>query len=112
MEFFRTYPAEFAFLVQLNTDLEKMPIEDASVHWCEEASPFLPVARLVLPVQDAYDVARKNLIEGDYSFSPTHAVVAHRPLGGINRARLVVYQAMSALRREENARPLGEPSAP
>jgi hypothetical protein len=34
------------------------------------------------------------------SFSPWHALEEHRPLGGINRARRIVYPASSELRHE------------
>ncbi len=112
VEFFRTNSAEFDFVVQLNADPEKMPIEDATVPWSEERSPFRAVARLILPAQEAYDAARKNLVEGDYSFSPAHSLVAHRPLGGINRARLAVYAVLADLRRRTNNRPTEEPAAP
>lgn len=109
MEFFRTNPAEFDFVVQLNTDLEKMPIEDPTVPWPEKESPYRKVARLVLPAQNAYENSLKNEVEGDYSFSPAHTLEAHRPLGGINRARLTVYTAMAERRRRENNRPIEEP---
>jgi hypothetical protein len=36
------------------------------------------------------------------SFNPWHAVPAHKPLGGINRLRQAVYQAISKLRHEMN----------
>jgi hypothetical protein len=37
--------------VQVQTDSFLMPIEDATVHWPEDLSPYLPVARLRLPTQ-------------------------------------------------------------
>lgn len=108
--FFRSHAAEFLVTVQLNTDLEKMSIEDAQHEWSEEESPYRPVARIVIPVQDAFDPARADIVDGNFSFSPAHTLTAHRPLGGINRARLVAYTAMSTLRRQENQRPQTEPT--
>ena len=35
-----------------------MPVEDASVQWPEDESPYRAVARLVLPQQDAMSEAR------------------------------------------------------
>ena len=105
VEFFRTHPVEFDLLVQLDTDLEKMPIEDAQAPWREEASSYRPVARIGIPVQDAFDPARADIVDGNFSFSPAQSLVAHRPLGGINRARLVAYTALSNLRRQENTGP-------
>ena len=111
VEFFRTHPVEFDVVVQLNTDLEKMPIEDAQAPWSEEASPYRPVARISLPVQNAFDPVRVDIVDGNFSFSPAHSLVAHRPLGGINRARLVAYTALSNLRRQENNRSATEPTS-
>ena len=110
VEFFRTHPVEFDVVVQLNTDLEKMPIEDAQAPWSEEESPYRPVAKISIPAQNAFDPARANIVDGNFSFSPAHTLLAHRPLGGINRARLVAYTALSNLRRQENKRPVAEPT--
>ncbi len=109
--YFKSNDAEFDVVVQLNTDLEKMPIEDAKAKWSEEESPYQVVARLVIPVQDAFDPARADIVDGNFSFSPAHSLIAHRPLGGINRARLVAYTAMATLRRQENNRPVAEPTS-
>ncbi len=93
VEFFRTHSAEFNFVVQLNTDPKTMPIEDAQAPWSEEESPYRPVARIVIPAQNAFGEARADIVDNDFSFSPAHTLAAHRPLGGINRARLVAYTA-------------------
>ena len=111
VEFFRNTPAEFDFVVQLCTDPETMPIEDAQKPWPEDQSPYRPVARIVLPAQNAFDQARAEVVDGDFSFSPAHTLIAHRPLGGINRARLVAYTALAALRRQETGRTLAEPTS-
>ncbi len=108
--FFQQTPVVFDVQVQLNTDLEEMPIEDAQAPWSEEESPYRTVARLTIPVQDAFDPAREDVVDGNFSFSPAHSLVAHRPLGGINRARLAAYTAMANLRRQENNRPTAEPT--
>jgi hypothetical protein len=34
------------------------------------------------------------------SFNPWHALPDHRPLGGFNRTRRDIYQAMAAFRQE------------
>ena len=111
VEFFRTRSAEFDFVVQLNTDPEKMPIEDARAPWSEEESPYRPAARITIPAQNAFGPARADVVDNDFSFSPAHTLVAHRPLGGINRARLVAYTALSTLRRQEMGRPNSEPTS-
>jgi hypothetical protein len=111
LSYFKSNAAEFDFVVQLNTDLDKMPIEDATAPWPEEESPYRPVARLVLPVQTAFDSARHDVVDGNLSFSPAHTLAAHRPLGSINRARLAAYTALATLRRQENDRPTAEPAS-
>ncbi|MHA7628800.1 catalase family protein [Corallococcus sp. M7] len=107
--FFRAHPAEFVVGVQLCTDLERMPVEDANVEWSEEESPYQPVARLVFPAQDAYDPALQDAVDEAMSFSPAHSLAAHRPLGGIMRARMAVYEAVGRARREQNGQPVKEP---
>jgi hypothetical protein len=109
IEFFRTHPAEFQVCIQLCTDLEKMPVEDASAGWPEDESPYVPVARLTFPVQDAYARERKAFVEGDLSFCPAHSLAAHRPLGSLSRARMRAYDVLGTARRRENGRPLTEP---
>ena len=37
------------FMVQVQTDPHRMPMEDATVKWPERLSPYVPVARLRLP---------------------------------------------------------------
>ena len=44
VDFFRTNGREWEVRAQLCTDLEAMPIEDASVRWPEDQSPYVPVA--------------------------------------------------------------------
>jgi hypothetical protein len=83
VEFFRTNSAVWDIQVQLCTNLETMPIEDASVTWPETESPFLSVARLHMPAQDAWCADRVELVDERMSFSVWHALAAHRPLGGI-----------------------------
>ncbi|MEI9929875.1 MAG: catalase family protein [Rhizomicrobium sp.] len=93
--------ATFDFCVQLRTDPNTMPIEDPTVAWAESASPFIPVARITIPRQ-VFDTPAQNAFGENLSFSPWHGLEAHRPLGGINRVRRSVYQAISRLRHELN----------
>ena len=48
----REKDVEFEMLVQIQTDPHAMPIEDASVLWPEDVSPWLPVARIRIPRQE------------------------------------------------------------
>ena len=108
--YFKANPAEFELRVQLNTGLEDMPVEDAQAEWPETESQYQTVARLVIPTQTAWDPAKDGYFE-DLTFSPAHTLVAHRPLGGINRARLVVYKALAARRLADNGTQAELPTA-
>jgi hypothetical protein len=94
--------AEFDFSIQLQSDTKKMPIEDASVRWKESLSPFVPVATLRIPMQN-FDTPERNQQGENMRFSPWHCLATHRPLGSINRARRLVYHAISELRRRVNS---------
>ena len=109
VEFFRSNPAEFEVRVQLCTDLDAMPVEDASAEWPEDRSPYQPVARLVLPPQDAWSPARQASVDDGLSFAPSHSLAAHRPLGSIMRARMKAYAVLGSARRRENGNPVREP---
>jgi hypothetical protein len=108
-EFFRQNSAEYEVRAQLCTDLEKMPVEDASVVWDEELSPHLPIARIVFSNQATDSPARRVFGDDLLSFTPWRAMAAHRPLGSIMRVRRPVYEASSRFRHEMNARPAVEP---
>ncbi len=109
VEFFKTGEAVWDLKVQLCVDPETMPIEDASVPWPEELSPYLTVGRLVAPPQDAYSAARRLYVDEILSFNPWHGLEAHRPLGNIMRARKQAYAASSQFRHETNGRQISEP---
>ena len=107
--YLRGRDAEFEVRVQLCTDLDKMPVEDANKEWSEHDSPYIAVARLRLPRQEAYSEARIAYVNDALSFCISHSLEAHRPLGSIQRARLAAYPHMSRLRREANGCSLAEP---
>lgn len=95
--------ATFDFVVQLNTDSASMPIEDAGVEWPESKAPFVKVATLRIPQQSFRNPARDELAEVLF-FSPAHALVEHRPIGGVNRARMAIYQTLSDFRHQRDHR--------
>lgn len=110
VEFFRSNSAEYEFRVQLCTDIETMPIENASVQWPESASPYRAVAKITYPVQDAYSPARQVFGDDVLSFNSWRALAAHRPMGSINRLKKKVYDASSIFRHEKNNMPRIEPT--
>ena len=111
VDFFKTERAVWDVQVQLCTDLETMPVEDASVQWPEHVSPYRTVAQLVVEPQNAYSAARRVYVDEVLSFSPWHALEAHRPLGGIMRARRQAYDLCTRFRHEMNGREVKEPTS-
>jgi len=111
VEHFAREGGEWDLRVQFCTDVESMPIEDASVAWSEEKSPYIDVARIVLQPQEAWNEVRQQAIDDGLSFSPWHGVAAHRPLGSVMRARRVAYMVMSKFRAHHNHRTIGEPNS-
>ena len=95
-------PACFALQIQRQDANKYMPIEDTSIEWREQDAPFETVARITLPAQD-FDTPALNLQCDNLSFNPWFGIEAHRPIGGINRLRKAVYEAVSDYRHARNA---------
>ncbi|MGC1331127.1 catalase family protein [Pseudomonas sp.] len=108
-QYFASHEGVWEVRVQLATDTEKMPIEDASVVWPEDLSPYVTVARLHVPQQDAWSAQRVSHIDDRMAFSPWHGLAAHRPLGGIMRVRKPAYEHSAGFRGEHLGCPMHEP---
>ena len=104
----RDRPYEFDIQVQLCTDVAQMPVEDVTVEWPEQLSPFVTVAKLRLPQQDISDAANLEKMDA-LSFTPWRVTAEHRPLGNIMRMRKEVYRHASILRHELNRQVRTEP---
>ncbi len=91
--------------VQLCTDLEAMPIENPTVVWDEKKSPFRTVATLDMPPQTAWEHGTSDAVEDVLFYSPWHGLAAHRPLGGVNRARQDTYRMSGEYRAKFNGCP-------
>ena len=101
--------ASFDFMIQVQKDPDRMPVEDAGVEWSEKDSPFVKVATIRMPSQAFRTQERVELAE-NLSFSPAHSLIEHRPIGGINRARVEIYRYLSEFRHKQNNTQLIEPS--
>jgi len=102
----RQQPAEWELRVQLCVDLERMPVEDASVEWPQDLSPFVAVARLTVGTQAGWSDELAREVDEGMAFNPWHALAAHQPLGNVMRARKPAYAASSNYRSERNGCPL------
>ena len=109
VEHFASQGGEWELRVQLCTDLSTMPIEDASVRWPEEQSPFLSVARISVPPQRAWSGELSVEMDDGLSFSPWNGLAAHRPLGSVNRARRIAYAGSAHARSPRGRCPVHEP---
>jgi hypothetical protein len=87
----RAGPVSYDFCVQFYTDPKRTPIEAHDTVW---QSPWVPVGTLTLLQQDPASERGHKLaafIEAA-SFDPWHALVEHRPLGNMMRARNHAYR--------------------
>jgi hypothetical protein len=107
--FFRKNGGTWEVRAQLCTDLDLMPIEKAAAVWPEQLSPFRRIARIVVTPQTAWSEARSSAVDDGMQFAPWHGLAAHRPLGGIMRARKEVDGMAKKFRAERNGRVIEEP---
>ena len=91
----------FDFGIQLYKDNVGFKIEDGTSLWAESISPFIKVAKIIIKKQNFVTDQKLGYCDS-LSFQPWHALSQHRPLGGINRVRKAVYEAITTLRHEMN----------
>ena len=101
-------PYEFDLQVQLCTDLYHMPVENVTVRWPENLSPFVTVAKLRLPQQDISGDDNLDRMDAT-SMTAWRVTEEHRPLGNIMRSRKEVYHQSSILRHQINGQERKEP---
>ncbi len=91
----------FDVQLQFFVDEARTPIEDASVDWPQAVSPYVTVAHLTVPMQNADSAPAQVLSEQieAAAIDPWAALMAHRPLGEVMRARKVVYYQSQLGRR-------------
>jgi len=97
--------------VQLNRDLEAMPVEDPTKEWKEADSPFQTVATLEIPLQLSWEHGGSDAVDDALSYSIWHGIAAHRPLGNVNRARRDTYAHSAGFRGRFNGCPVHQPRA-
>jgi hypothetical protein len=102
--------AYFDFCIQRRTDENTMSIENSTIAWSEEDAPFQKVAQIRI-FQQEFDTKAQDQFGENLSFTPWHCLAEHRPLGGINRARKVVYEKISQFRHACNQVVRKEPTS-
>jgi len=108
LETIRKQDFKFEFQVQLCKDLKKMPVNDLTVEWPQELSPFQTVAELLIPQQEIADDGNFDIME-HLSFSPFRCIEANRPMGDLQMSRLKAYQVSSVTRHQLNGKERKEP---
>ena len=103
-------PATWELRVQLATDADAMPIEDAAAEWSQDVSPYRTIARITAVAQDAWSDELRDLVEEHLAFAPWTGLAAHRPLGSIMRARRPAYAAAKEYRARTNGVTIEEPT--
>ena len=104
--FFASNSGEWEVRVQLATSIDRMPVEDASVVWPEDESPYIVVATIRASRQAAWTEDRSKQIDDGLLFSPWNGIVGHRPIGGVMRARKPAYEMSSEFRGAFNQCPI------
>ena len=89
--------ATFDFLIQFHVDDRRTPIEDASIEWQVRDAPYHRVGSIRIPRQ-RFDTPERARQGEQMAFNPWHSLVAHTPVGGMNRARREIYRAMAEFR--------------
>ena len=92
--------------VQLCTDVDRMPIEDASKEWDDEESPYRTVGRITVAPQLSLGTDLAAEVDQQSFFSPWHGLAAHQPLGSVNRARRQAYERSAEFRARFNGCPM------
>ena len=110
-EYYATNAARYELRAQLCIDIAAMPVEDAAVPWDEQVSPYRRVAILEIPRQESFSPARRVYAERVMSYRPWYGLVAHRPLGSINRLRRDLYSTLGAWRHDTHATPEHDPTS-
>lgn len=106
----RTFDAVWELRVQLCRDLDKQPVENPTVEWSEDDSPFQTVATIHAGPQDSWADDAVRAVDEAMRFSIWTGLEAHRPLGNINRARKATYEHSADFRANFNRCPIHEPA--
>jgi hypothetical protein len=91
-------PVSWDVRIQFYTDPKATPLEDHDVEWQGE---WLTIGTLTIPQQDAGSERGRKVSETleKASFDPWHALVEHKPLGNMMRARNHAYRLSSQERK-------------
>lgn len=102
-EYFANNQMTYDLKVQLCEDLQKQPVEDASIQWDEDKFPFRTVGQVVFPSQNSFDPARRSFWDDHMKLNVWAGLDEHTPLGSTNRLRKSLYTHSQKKRAELNS---------
>jgi hypothetical protein len=88
-----------------------MPIEDSTVIWSADVSPYIPIARITAKPQIAWSPYRSHVVDEGMMFSPWHGIQSHRPLGSVMRLRKMSYEMSRNLNAAPTSTAVSEPTS-
>ncbi len=100
------YCWDFQIQFQVNPE---MPIDDSTIVWNEQESPFFTVGRLTIKHQNVQSPQEDNFGE-NLRFSSWNGLAVHRPVGAINRLRSIVYPIVAEYRHQKRGVKYQEPT--
>ena len=96
------------FGIQFQTS-PKQSIDDATIAWQENETPFFTVGRLTVRHQPINFEKQFDFCE-NLQFSPWNGLSVHRPVGALNRLRQVVYPIVAKYRHQKRDLVYQEPT--
>ncbi|MCG8368729.1 MAG: catalase family protein [Pseudanabaenales cyanobacterium] len=105
VEHLKENEAGFDFLVQLRSEPQNMPLEDATIQWHSE---YQKVATIKIHKQ-VFDTPKRRDFDENLSFDIWRSLPEHEPLAKINKLRRLVYEETSKLRHQLNNKLRQEP---
>lgn len=98
----------FRFEIQIRTNKETMPLDNAQKVWSVEESPYICIAKLHLPQQDIKSIGQAAF-GTNLAFNIWRTLATHEPLGSIAHVRKSIYEASAKARHQANGQQLQEP---
>lgn len=101
----------FELLVQPNMEPDNNYVERANTAWDEKKSPYHKVATINIRQDDHVSTPERMNFCENLSFDPWRTFPETRPMGQINRIRLMTYPKITKLRHDSNKMPQVEPKS-
>ena len=76
---------------------EEMSIDDVTIPWSEQQSPFFTVGRMTVGHQ-VIDFEKQFDFSENLTYSPWNGLAVHRPVGALNRLRRLIYPLVASYR--------------